>query len=241
MRIDDPDEPVDDGGFDVRILAIGAHPDDIELGCGATLAAHRARGDEVGLLVMTTGEQGPQASRSRVHEQEEAAALLGAELFWGGFDDGAVPDSRPAVDAIQSVIRSFRADTVYTHSPSDTHQDHRATALASLSATRRAGRVLMYESPTTTSFAPSVFVDVERFVDAKLALVRAHLSQVLKNGLVDLEAVEAQARYRGFRARIHHAEAFESDRFVWDLTEQTTALHVIRAEVVDLTLEDIKP
>jgi hypothetical protein len=48
-------------------------------------------------------------------------------------------------------------------------------------------------------------------------VLRAHMSQVLKNGLVDLEALEAQARYHGFRARLRYAEAFESDRFLWDL------------------------
>ena len=50
----------------MNILAIGAHPDDVELGCGATLAAHTARGDNVAMLIMTTGEQGPQAGCSRI-------------------------------------------------------------------------------------------------------------------------------------------------------------------------------
>src|SRR5207247_2163292 len=134
----------------VNVLAIGAHPDDIELGCGATLATHRRRGDAIWLLVMTTGERGPQAARSRISEQEDAAALLGAQLRWGGFADGAVAAGRPGFEA-------------------------------------------------------------------KAYLVRGHVSQVLKNGLVDIEALEALARYRGFQARIRHAEAFEADRFVWDL------------------------
>ena len=72
----------------MRVLAVGAHPDDIELGCGGALLAHRARGDEITLLVMTTGEEGPQDARSRIREQEDAAALLGATLLWGGFPDG---------------------------------------------------------------------------------------------------------------------------------------------------------
>src|SRR5579871_1121812 len=80
-------EAVQRGGH-VRVLAIGAHPDDVELGCGATLAAHRARQDEVALLVLTTGEQGPQAAASRVEEQQQAADKLGATLYWGSFDDG---------------------------------------------------------------------------------------------------------------------------------------------------------
>ena len=208
----------------MNVVAIGAHPDDIELGCGATLTGHRLRGDAIWLLVMTTGERGPQAAGSRIQEQEDAARLLGAELRWGGFPDGAVPDGRPAVDVIQSVLAEANADAVYTHSPRDTHQDHRATAVASLSACRRLSRVLLYESPTSQGFTPDVYVDSAGAVEAKADLVRAHVSQVLKNGLVDLEALEALARYRGFQARVRYAEAFEADRFLWDLSQPAQSM-----------------
>lgn len=201
----------------MNVLAVGAHPDDIELGCAATLLAHRERGDRVALLVMTTGEQGPQDSRSRIEEQEDAAALIGAELYWGGFPDGQIPEGRAPVDVVQAAVRAADADVVYTHSPRDTHQDHRMTAAASLGAARRLCRVLMYEAPTSQGFTPSVFVDVDGLVEPKVDVLRAHVSQVLKNGLVDLEAIEALARYRGFQARLRNCEAFESERFLWDL------------------------
>lgn len=201
----------------MRVLAVGAHPDDIELGCGGALLAHRMRGDDVTLLVMTTGEEGPQDARSRIGEQEDAAGLLGASLLWGGFRDGAVPMDRSAVNVVQDAIEASGADLVYGHAASDTHQDHRATSAAVLAATRRASRVLLFESPTTVTFAPVLYVDVAGLVEAKLDLLRAHMSQVLKNGLVDLDALEAQARYHGFRARVRHAEAFETERFLWEL------------------------
>lgn len=202
---------------DMRVLAIGAHPDDIELGCGATLLAHVARGHEVSMLVMTTGEQGPQMARSRTHEQEDAARLLRANLYWGNFEDGAVPEGRTAVGSIEAILRETQATVVYTHASRDTHQDHRATAVATLAAARRATSVLQYESPSTIGFTPTIFVDVEGFVEGKLALLRAHASQVQRNGLVDLEAIEAQARYRGFNARLRHAEGFVCERMQFDL------------------------
>ena len=220
----------------MNILAIGAHPDDIELGCGGALLAHRRRGDALTLLVMTTGERGPQSARSRIAEQQDAADALGADLLWGGFEDGAVPDGRAAVDVIQSALLASGADLVYTHTPRDTHQDHRATAVASLAACRRIARVLMYESPTSQSFQPSVYVDVGGVVQAKCDLVRAHVSQVLKNGLVDLEAVAAQARYRGFQCRMQYAEAFESERFVWDLSP--SAVSAAPPSPVDIVLQE---
>jgi LmbE family N-acetylglucosaminyl deacetylase len=218
----------------VNILAIGAHPDDVELGCGATLLAHRRNGDRLAVLVMTTGERGPQDSTSRIAEQEEAARLLGADLYWGGFRDGAVPEGRDAVDAIQAVMLETGAQLLYTHAPRDSHQDHRATGMASLAASRRLSRVLLYESPTSEAFDPDVYVDVDGLVDGKVDALRAHMSQVLKNGLVDLAAVESQARYRGFQARLHWAEAFEAARFVWDLHASARS-----KTAVDLVLEEV--
>jgi LmbE family N-acetylglucosaminyl deacetylase len=212
-----------DSGSTASVLAIGAHPDDIELGCGGALLAHRRRGDRVAMLVMTTGEQGSVDAKSRVSEQEDAAELLGAQVFWGGFQDGAVPDGRAAVEVIEGVLRSTGATVLYTHSANDTHQDHRATAVASQAAARRLQHVFHYEAPTTTTFNPSVYVDIDGLVEAKLDLIRAHLSQVLKNGLVDLAAVEAQARYRGFGARARNTEAFELDRMLWSLESGSAA------------------
>lgn len=213
----------------MNVLAVGAHPDDIELGCGATLLAHRQRGDDVALLVMTTGEEGPQDARSRMEEQQDAAAILGAKLFWGGFPDGAVPDNREPVDVIQAVIREVGAQVIYTHNADDTHQDHRATARATFAAARRLARVLQYEAPTSQGFNPSVYVDIDGLVEEKIDLLRAHVSQVLKNGLVDLEAIEALARYRGFQARIRSAEGFVTERFVWDLQGPSNE-HELRRE-----------
>jgi LmbE family N-acetylglucosaminyl deacetylase len=214
----------------VRVLAVGAHPDDVELGCGATLLAHRARGDEVAMLVLTSGERGPQAECSRLKEQEVAAEILGAELFWGGFEDGAVPSGRSCVDVVESVLRKTGAEMVYTHVPRDTHQDHRSASAATLAASRYSSRILMYETPSTLGFTPTVFTDAAPFLEGKLEALRAHMSQVLKNRLVDLEAVEAQARYRGFQARLRHAEGFETDRFTWDLTLPDLRAGEIRAE-----------
>src|SRR3954470_19291255 len=119
------------------VLAIGAHPDDIELGCGATLLRHRAQGHHVALLVMTSGTHGPRLERSRVEEQQDAADLLGAEVYWGGFQDGAIPEGRAAIEVIERVMKATGATVMYTHSPNDSHQDHRATAAASAAAGRR--------------------------------------------------------------------------------------------------------
>jgi LmbE family N-acetylglucosaminyl deacetylase len=212
----------------MKVLAVGSHPDDIELGCGASLLRHVEAGDEVTMLVMTPGGLGPQGLTSRVREQEDAAALIGADLIWGHFEDGSIPHGREAVSIIDRVVQEVGADVLYAHAPNDTHQDHVATSKAALAAGRRLERVLFYQSPSTTSFDPSVFVDVEISLSGKLAALRAHWSQVMQCAMVDLEAVEVTARYWGSRAKVCYAEAFESPRFVWDIGVRSEVAAVSR-------------
>lgn len=202
----------------MNVLAVGAHPDDVELGCGATLLRHVARGDEVTILVMTAGQRGRVEGMSRLHEQEDAASQLGVRLVWGGFQDGSVPDGPEAISVIDEVIADTHADVLYTHAARDTHQDHRATATASLAAGRRLSSVLQFETPSSQGFEPTVYVDVADTLEEKLTALRSHLSQVLREGPVDLEAIEAQARFRGFQGRTRYAEAFEATRLSWDLS-----------------------
>jgi Uncharacterized proteins, LmbE homologs len=211
-------------GFDgavasMNVLAIGAHPDDVELGCGGALLGHVERGDTVTLLVLTNGERGVHAGRSRVHEQQRAANLLGAALHWGRFTDGEIPASaHDLIGKIDDVIAATSADLVYTHSPIDTHQDHRATASATLAGARRVPSILFYETPSTQDFSPAVFVDLSAPLERKLRLVNAHESQILRDGPVDVEALTALARFRGSQCRLRYAEAFQVSRLLWDLS-----------------------
>ena len=202
----------------MNVLAVGAHPDDVELGCGATLLRHVARGDKVTILVMTAGQRGLVEGMSRRSEQEDAASRLGVRLIWGGFQDGSVPDGPPAITVIDEAIADTRADVLYTHAIRDTHQDHRATATASLAAGRRLSSVLQFETPSSQGFEPTVYVDIADTFEEKLNALRSHLSQVLRQGPVDLEALEAQARFRGSQGRVRYAEAFEATRLGWDLS-----------------------
>jgi LmbE family N-acetylglucosaminyl deacetylase len=201
----------------VNVLAIGSHPDDIELGCAGALARHAAAGHHVTLLVMTTGERGPGVTELRVREQEAAARVLGAKLLWADFADCEIPSGPDVVGLIEDVVRSVRADVLYTHAPHDTHQDHVVTATASLAAARRLPRVLCYQGPTTTTFEPTMYVDIDDTISTKLAALGAHASQVQNCELVDLDAVEAGGRFWGHRARMRYAEPFETPRFAWDL------------------------
>jgi len=216
----------------VNVLAVGAHPDDVELGCAGALLRHVERGDDVTILVMTDGGRALLDDMSRRAEQHSAARVLDADVIWGGFDDGFVPDGPESISVIDDALASTDAEVLYTHAADDTHQDHRATASASLAAGRKLSTILQYETPSTRHFDPTVFVDVEASLDDKLTALRSHLSQVLRHGPVNLDAVEAQARFRGFQGRVAAAEAFEVARLAWDLSTRAVIAPVVSLEVV---------
>ena len=208
------------GSAGLNVLAIGAHPDDIELGCGGALLAHVAAGDSVTMLVITGGENGPgdgARGAGRREEQERAAEMIGARLVWGGLRDCEVVPDSATVRLIERVLRATNADLVYVHAPDDSHQDHRAVAAATLGASRRLPRVLHYQSPSTLSFTPTVYVDVTAHLTGKVAALAAHVTQVEMSAMVEPDAVVASARHWGAQARIGYAEAFQPTRLVLDL------------------------
>ena len=199
------------------VLAVGAHPDDIELGCGGTLAAHREAGDSVTMLVITGGQNGPGATAGRRREAEAAARSLDCLLMWGNLLDCAVGADAATIALIERALSETGADVVYVHAPDDSHQDHRAVAAATVSAARHGRRILHYRSPSTTRFEPTLFVDISAHLDRKIDALSCHGSQVENSAMVDPEVVAASARHFGAQARVRYAEAFVPGRFVWDL------------------------
>lgn len=199
----------------VNILAIGAHPDDIEFGCGGTLIKYTQKGHRLFLLVMTEGGFGA-AGGKRVAEQVDSKEILGAEeIFWGGYKDTHLVVDKELIGKIENVIKEVKPDFIFCNFPDDTHQDHRHLAQAIMSATRYIRNVLFYEGPTTQNFRPHVFVDIADTLDQKIQALKAHRSQVMKTNIEDLSIVEvarSSANFRGIQERVKYAEAFHSLR-----------------------------
>jgi LmbE family N-acetylglucosaminyl deacetylase len=201
----------------MNILAIGAHPDDIEFGCGGTLLKYGQAGHNISVLVLTEGGFGgdPQI---RKKEQTEAANFLGAkDIFWGGFKDTELVDSRELILKIEAVLQQVMPDVVFLNYYDDVHQDHRAASEAGISATRYIKEVLFYEVPTTQHFEPDIFVDIQDELVKKLQLLKIHDSQVEKTrveNLTILESVQSCANFRGFQGRVKYAEGFKALRLL---------------------------
>jgi len=108
-----------------RVLVIGAHPNDVEIGCGGAMAKHHAAGDLLYILTLFSGAAGCDAN-TRTAEANRAAALFGAQLEMGSLRDTYIADGRETIGIIQAAICEFGPTHVYTHCAGDTHQDHRA-------------------------------------------------------------------------------------------------------------------
>lgn len=204
----------------MRILALGAHPDDIEYGCGGTFIKLARRGEEIYFMVLTKGEFGGDAE-IRQKEQEEAMKFMGVKkIFWAGYKDTELPNERIIISDIDSVISEINPREVYVNYVEDIHQDHRTLAECTLAATRYVRRVFFYEDYTSVNFEPDIFVDIENVLDEKQELMKIYTSQVVKaypTKLDMVESVKATANFRGFQGKVKYAEGFKAFRFLRDV------------------------
>ncbi|HWJ83950.1 MAG TPA: response regulator [Cellulomonas sp.] len=178
------------------VLAVGAHPDDVEIGIGGTLASHSANGDTVVILTLSGGAVGGTADVRR-HEALAAAAVIGARLFLHDFPDTQLDPGAGLITAIEETIAAVSPTVVYTHSSHDRHQDHRAVYEAVQVAARRVPYVGSFQSPSTTiDFRPTRFVPIDGFVDKKLEMLAAFASQQHRD-YMEPDLVRSTARYWG--------------------------------------------
>jgi LmbE family N-acetylglucosaminyl deacetylase len=211
-----------------NVLAIGAHADDVEIGCGGTVALHVKNGDKVIIVIMAessyTYYDGKvlRTKEEGVLEEESAAKILGAKLINLGFKTKEVPYSAESVEAINEIIDKYEIDIIYTHWYHDTHQDHRRTTQAVLSAGRYVKDILMYEPEypagrSYSGFHSQYYVDITATFEIKMEALKRHESQIKKYGDDLLEAVEARARHRGYEIGNKYAECFEVLRLLGEI------------------------
>ncbi|MBU1998978.1 MAG: PIG-L family deacetylase [Candidatus Omnitrophica bacterium] len=204
----------------MNILAIGPHPDDIEIGCGGTLIKYARAGHNVNLMVFTDGSFGGDP-QSRRNEQIEAAKFIGVkEVFWGNYRDTELSCNRELINKIDEVINKINPDVFLLNFWADVHQDHRAAAQAAISASRYIKEVLFYEVPSTQHFEPDVFVDIQDVLTQKMELLKKHASQVNRTkveNLSILESAQSCANFRGFQGRVKYAEGFKAVRILKEI------------------------
>jgi two-component system, NtrC family, response regulator HydG len=191
------------------VLAIGAHPDDVEIGAAGTLLAHRAAGDTVAILTLSRGARGGDQLR-RARESQEAAEVIGARLFLDDLEDTHIAEGSPTIGIIDAVIAEVQPTIIYTHSINDVHQDHRNTHRAALVACRRVGRVYCFQSPSATvDYRPTYFVSIDDHLSGKLKAIGTFATQVGVRDYLEPGLIASTARYWSRYGGGHHAEPFE--------------------------------
>lgn len=192
-----------------RVLAVGAHPDDVEIGCGATLLRHRDQGHWLSVLTLSRGAVGgPREDRRR--EAIGASIAMSAELLMGDLTDTRMGEDPSMITLIEDVIAAVRPTTVYVHSVADNHQDHRAVHDATLVAARRVPQLFCYQSPSSRNgFSPTKFVPVDDTILQKVEVLAHYRSQATRHYL-DPELVVATGRYWARQLpHARYAEPFE--------------------------------
>jgi LmbE family N-acetylglucosaminyl deacetylase/ActR/RegA family two-component response regulator len=216
------------------VLAVGAHPDDVEIGVGGILLSHAAMRHDVTMLIMTGGEHGGVVTE-RAAEARHAAELLGVRLIQIDLNDTRVSDGGHTIGAIREVVEEIDPTTVYTHTNKDVHQDHRNVHSATLVATRGIPRVYCYQSPSTTvEFRPTRFIAIDDQMDGKLEIIRAYASQAAIRRYLEPELLRATARYWSRYTTSRYVEPLEVVR------ESLSAVAVPReAREVELSRETV--
>jgi len=193
-----------------RVLAFGAHPDDLEVGAGGLLARLSEEGAEVTMVVVSI----PNQTEQRRAEAHAGADVIDADLF-------ILYDEKPCrvedipmhelVRRMDQVVGDMRPDLVITHSAFDLHWDHSLVNRATVSALRRTPCDLLafLSSPEMNAQARAVgqcFADITQTIETKLRAIGAHASQVPK---LDLESSRDLARAMGRISGYQYAEAYE--------------------------------
>lgn len=197
----------------MNILAIGAHPDDIELGCGGLLLKASRQGHNIFMYTLTRGSASGDPEQ-RTRELMQSAKFIGAKRLWiDNFEDTRLNNiATELINHIEFFINKADPDLILTHSLGDVHHDHRAVASSTIEAGRFIPNIMSYEIPLTKDFTPQVFYDISDVVDEKVELIKIFWSQQSKLYL-KANAIKGLAEYRALQSRlntsINYVEAFE--------------------------------
>lgn len=166
----------------MKVLALGAHPDDIEIFMFGALAAWKAMGADLAFAIATDGAKGgrlppEELRRTRRAEATAAAAHLGVTPRFLNFPDGGLVADAALIDALQMLIAATDPDLVVTHAPNDYHGDHRALSDAVRVAVSFRAPVLWADTLRGAGFVPTHYVDITAHTALKAAAIREHATQ----------------------------------------------------------------
>lgn len=198
------------------ILAFGAHPDDIEIGMGGTVAKLARNGYNVNLVIATL----PNFVKTDTKRERRKEAILSAKVMgcktpeFLNLSPDEIVFSRKFVATIDEIIHKYEPEAVFSQWIGDSHQDHQVLTRAVIAASRDLNNLFMYETTipgglTETAFRPQLYVDITETFDIKTNALNRFHSQKIRGGNLWIDAVIGRSSYRGYQMSKKYAEAFE--------------------------------
>ena len=217
----------------MTVMGVGAHPDDLELLCGGTLARYAALGHKVVMAHLNNGDKGhyklscAEIAEIRKQEAENAGKIIGAEVVSLDVPDAELFSNLETRRLVINLVRQVQPDMIITHSPADYLADHITTSELVWGASYFGASPLLKTQAKTLDkivpvffvdtlagmgFLPTDYVDISETFEKKMEMIRQHDSQLqwlLEHDDMDiLELVEISARFRGLQCGVQYAEGF---------------------------------
>lgn len=200
---------------DQKIIAIGAHPDDIELGCAGLLMKLKSKKAELWYIAMSkcNNQFSEEEKDTLVREQAGAAEIIGIDhtrIF--DFPNKELPEHRIEImDAMNELQAEIEPDIMLIPHLQDPHQDHSTVGYCAIRTFRSMETIIQYEilRHGSATFTPNLYVDISDYLDRKLEAVKCYQSQEKKRKFFDAESIRALARTRGFQSGYEYAEGFD--------------------------------
>ncbi len=228
----------------IHLLAIAAHPDDVELSSAGTLIAHAMMGYKIGVVDLTRGEMGTRGTpEQRLKEATEAGRIMGLSIRENlELKDSQFENNIESQLKVITAIRKYQPDLVITNALYDRHPDHGRAARLVEEAFFKAGLKLLetkdekgqvqaawrpkklFHMIQSTSLEPDFFVDISPAQETKMAAIRAYKSQFFDPGSNEpetyiskpefMEMIEARAKEYGHRIQVSYAEGFQFNQAI---------------------------
>ncbi len=202
----------------MNILAVGAHFDDIELGCGGTLAKHVKAGDNVIVFIATDSQFRNRSGeilrdgKTALEEAKEAASIIGYKLVLGGIPTFELEYGEAVHAKLLQIIEENKIELIYTHWCHDVHHDHRNLSYCTMHVSRHVNKLLMYRSNWYVSekeFCGNFFVDITETWETKERAVKSYKTEMGRTGGSWLTWFRQDAVNNGLKMGVEYAEIFQ--------------------------------
>lgn len=190
-----------------NILAIGPHPDDIEIGCFGALTKFSKDRDKITFLILSNGSK---KSGNREEEAKESAKLINANLIIENLEDGNIINNDKTINLLKKYIDKIKPNIIFVPYKKDRHQDHKNVADSVLDVIKDIKSVYFYETPSSIEFSPNFFIDITEFVDLKIKAILCHKSQIKDEDIIR-EGIDCVSKAYGFKLK-QYGRKFEGFR-----------------------------